>query len=39
MDQPDMIIKGALENHYKMIKQMKGVPGIVHRIDPLDCSN
>ena len=24
MDQPEMILEGALENHYKMIKQMKG---------------
>merc|ERR1712179_258732 len=29
MDQPEMILEGALENHYKMIKQMKGVPGVL----------
>ena len=29
MDQPEMILDGALENHYKMIKQMKGVPGVL----------
>lgn len=29
MDPPDMILDGALENHYKMIKQMKGVPGVL----------
>jgi len=29
MDPPDMILNGALENHYKMIKQMKGVPGVL----------
>ena len=29
MDQPDLILDGALENHYKMIKQMKGVPGVL----------
>ena len=28
MDEPEEILKGALENHYKMIKQMKGVPGV-----------
>ena len=25
MDDPEMIVKGALENHYKMIKQFKGI--------------
>ena len=29
MDQPELILDGALENHYKMIKQMKGVPGVL----------
>ncbi|TRY70356.1 hypothetical protein TCAL_09417 [Tigriopus californicus] len=29
MDPPDMILDGALANHYKMIKQMKGVPGVL----------
>ena len=24
MDPPDMLVEGALQNHYKMIKQMKG---------------
>lgn len=24
-----MIVKGAMENHYKMIKQFKGVPGVL----------
>ncbi|GBG86892.1 hypothetical protein CBR_g42175 [Chara braunii] len=28
MDGPLMIVEGALENHKKMIKQMKGVPGV-----------
>ena len=28
MDPPDMLVEGALQNHYKMIKQMKGVPGV-----------
>ena len=29
MDEPELILEGALENHYKMIKQMKGVPGVL----------
>lgn len=29
MDPPEMILDGALEGHYKMIKQMKGVPGVL----------
>ena len=29
MDPPEMIFKGALDNHYNMIKQMKGVPGVL----------
>ncbi len=29
MDEPELILDGALENHYKMIKQMKGVPGVL----------
>lgn len=29
MDEPELILNGALENHYKMIKQMKGVPGVL----------
>lgn len=28
MDEPDVIFQGALENHYKLIKQYKGVPGV-----------
>jgi len=28
MDPPDMIVRSALENHYKMIKQCKGIPGV-----------
>ena len=29
MDPPEMILDGALEGHYKMIKQMRGVPGVL----------
>ncbi|ANB15237.1 Tyw1p [Sugiyamaella lignohabitans] len=29
VDAPDVILKGALEGHYKKIKQLKGVPGVV----------
>lgn len=29
MDPPDKILKEALENHYSMIKQFKGVPGVL----------
>lgn len=29
VDKPDMILNGALEGHYKKIKQMRGVPGIL----------
>lgn len=28
MDNPDIIVQGALENHYQMIKQFRGVPGV-----------
>ncbi|CAO3703429.1 unnamed protein product [Rhizopus stolonifer] len=28
VDDPKYILDGAMENHYKMIKQMKGVPGV-----------
>ncbi|CAG2061098.1 unnamed protein product, partial [Timema podura] len=28
MDQPEEILEGALEAHYKMINQFKGVPGV-----------
>lgn len=28
MDEPELIVKGAIENHYNMIKQFKGVPGV-----------
>ncbi|XP_075421119.1 S-adenosyl-L-methionine-dependent tRNA 4-demethylwyosine synthase TYW1-like isoform X2 [Tenrec ecaudatus] len=28
MDQPEMILKAAIENHQNMIKQFKGVPGV-----------
>ncbi|GFG36236.1 hypothetical protein Cfor_10675 [Coptotermes formosanus] len=29
MDSPEHILKEALENHYNMIKQFKGVPGVL----------
>lgn len=29
VDGPEMILQGALEGHYKKIKQMRGVPGVV----------
>ncbi|XP_014292785.1 S-adenosyl-L-methionine-dependent tRNA 4-demethylwyosine synthase TYW1 [Halyomorpha halys] len=29
MDDAKSIVEGALENHYKMIKQFKGVPGVI----------
>lgn len=28
VDDPKFILDGAMENHYKMIKQLKGVPGV-----------
>jgi len=28
MDEPEMIIEGALANHYKMINEFRGVPGV-----------
>ncbi|KAK9494576.1 hypothetical protein V1508DRAFT_350851 [Lipomyces doorenjongii] len=28
VDPPDLILKGALEAHYRKIKQMRGVPGV-----------
>lgn len=28
MDDPDMIVKGAIEMHQKMIKEYRGVPGV-----------
>ncbi|XP_065664242.1 S-adenosyl-L-methionine-dependent tRNA 4-demethylwyosine synthase TYW1 isoform X2 [Hydra vulgaris] len=28
MDDPNIIVEKAMENHYKMIKQFKGVPGV-----------
>ncbi|KAJ1969185.1 Fe-S oxidoreductase [Dispira parvispora] len=28
MDDPEFILEGALQNHYQMIKQLKGVPGV-----------
>ncbi|KAI8374703.1 uncharacterized protein BYT42DRAFT_577340 [Radiomyces spectabilis] len=28
IDDPKFILDGAMENHYKMIKQLKGVPGV-----------
>jgi tRNA wybutosine-synthesizing protein 1 len=28
MDDPETIVNGAIENHYKMIKEAKGVPGV-----------
>lgn len=30
MDDPKEIVKGALDLHTKMIKQMKGVPGLLY---------
>lgn len=29
MDSPEMIVDNALKNHYKMIKEFKGVPGVL----------
>lgn len=29
VDQPDVILDGALQGHYSKIKQMRGVPGVV----------
>lgn len=29
MDPPEEILKGSLDNHYNMIKQFKGVPGVL----------
>lgn len=29
VDQPDVILNGALQGHYSKIKQMRGVPGVV----------
>ncbi|XP_069694993.1 S-adenosyl-L-methionine-dependent tRNA 4-demethylwyosine synthase TYW1-like [Periplaneta americana] len=29
MDPPEDILKGSLDNHYNMIKQFKGVPGVL----------
>ena len=28
MDEPEVIFQGALENHRKMVKEMRGVPGV-----------
>jgi hypothetical protein len=28
VDDPEFILEGALENHYGMLKQLKGVPGV-----------
>ncbi|OZJ03103.1 hypothetical protein BZG36_03365 [Bifiguratus adelaidae] len=28
VDDPEFILDGAMQNHYKMIKQLKGVPGV-----------
>ena len=28
MDDPEKIVKEALANHYKMIKEFQGVPGV-----------
>ena len=28
MDDPDMIVEGAIEMHQKMIKEYRGVPGV-----------
>ena len=41
-DPPDLIIKGAIQNHYDMIKQFKGTAYILHyllcRLGQLDNS-
>eukprot|EP00730_Choanoeca_flexa_P016974 TRINITY_DN8112_c0_g1_i1.p1 TRINITY_DN8112_c0_g1~~TRINITY_DN8112_c0_g1_i1.p1 ORF type:complete len:750 (+),score=171.27 TRINITY_DN8112_c0_g1_i1:269-2251(+) len=29
MDEPDVIINGAMENHYNLIKQFSGAPGVL----------
>lgn len=29
MDSPDLIVNGAIDNHVKMINQLKGVPGLL----------
>lgn len=29
MNEPELIFNGALENHYKMINEFKGVPGVI----------
>eukprot|EP01116_Phalansterium_solitarium_P022283 TRINITY_DN72_c0_g1_i1.p1 TRINITY_DN72_c0_g1~~TRINITY_DN72_c0_g1_i1.p1 ORF type:complete len:748 (+),score=116.68 TRINITY_DN72_c0_g1_i1:114-2357(+) len=29
VDSPEMLVEGAVANHLKMVKQMKGVPGVV----------
>ena len=29
MDDPQLIVDGAMEQHYDMIKQFKGVPGVI----------
>ncbi|XP_065055009.1 S-adenosyl-L-methionine-dependent tRNA 4-demethylwyosine synthase TYW1-like isoform X2 [Rhopilema esculentum] len=29
MDDPDLIVDGAMQNHYNMIKQFRGVPGVL----------
>ncbi|XP_071946298.1 S-adenosyl-L-methionine-dependent tRNA 4-demethylwyosine synthase TYW1-like isoform X2 [Antedon mediterranea] len=29
MDDPETVVKGALQNHYKMINEFKGVPGVI----------
>ena len=32
MDEPELIVDGAMQNHYEMIKSYKGVPGVIpHR--------
>ncbi|KAK3727816.1 hypothetical protein QZH41_008233 [Actinostola sp. cb2023] len=28
MNEPELIVDGAMQNHYKMIKEFKGVPGV-----------
>jgi len=28
MDDPETLVNGAMENHYKMIKEAKGIPGV-----------
>lgn len=29
LDDPELVFDGALDNHYKMIKEFRGVPGVI----------